>query len=182
MENTHLDNEDGKTLQDLEQADKYVAFPGGIPKKWLNPAFYIFVGVFIGYALWVISGEILEGGKAGTPPLETAKSIVTHLSAFTVLLTILTIVFCKGLERVMYYLDAKRLADQERSAQKKRNSAQNRRSSAQNRKSSAQNRQNSAQNERNDFWKRRKRTSLNQTRLALIGLTQFFHESYILRA
>ena len=32
----------------------------------------------------------------------------------TVLLTILTIVFCKGLERVMYYLDAKRLADQER--------------------------------------------------------------------
>ena len=26
----------------------------------------------------------------------------------------LTIVFCKGLERVMYYLDAKRLADQER--------------------------------------------------------------------
>ncbi len=114
MENTHLDNEDGKTLQDLEQADKYVAFPGGIPKKWLNPAFYIFVGVFIGYALWVISGEILEGGKAGTPPLETAKSIVTHLSAFTVLLTILTIVFCKGLERVMYYLDAKRLADQER--------------------------------------------------------------------
>ena len=114
VENTHLDNEDGKTLQDLEQADKYVAFPGGIPKKWLNPAFYIFVGVFIGYALWVISDEILEGGKAGTPPLETAKSIVTHLSAFTVLLTILTIVFCKGLERVMYYLDAKRLADQER--------------------------------------------------------------------
>jgi hypothetical protein len=68
----------------------------------------------IGYALWVIFGEIREGGKAGTPPLETAKSIVTHLSAFTVLLTILTIVFCKGLERVMYYLDAKRLADQER--------------------------------------------------------------------
>ena len=114
MEDTHLGNEDGKTLQDLEQANKYVAFPGGIPKKWLNPAFYSFVIVFIGYASWVISGEIREGGKAGTPPLETAESITTHLSAFTVLLTILTIVFCKGLERVMYYLDAKRIADQER--------------------------------------------------------------------
>ena len=125
MENTHLDNEDGKTLQDLEQSDKYIAFPGGIPKKWLNSAFYIFVGVFIGYALWVIFGEILEGGKAGTPPLETAKSIVTHLSAFTVLLTILTIVFCKGLERVMYYLDAKRLAEKaEQRAEQERQRAE----------------------------------------------------------
>ena len=114
VEDTHLDDKDGKTLQDLEQADKYVAFPGGIPKKWLDPAFYIFIVAFIGYASWVIFGEIREGGKAGTPPLETAKSIVTHLSAFTVLLTIITIVCCKGLERIMYYLDAKRLAEQER--------------------------------------------------------------------
>ena len=105
MEEIHLDS---------EQDDKYVAFPGGIPKKWLNPAFYSFVIVFIGYASWVIVGEILAGRKAGTPPLETAESIVTHLAAFTVLLTIITIVFCKGLERVMYYLDAKRIADQER--------------------------------------------------------------------
>ena len=91
-------------------------------KKWLNPAFYSFVIVFVGYASWVISSEIREGGKAGAPPLATAKSIVTHLSAFTVLLTILTIVFCKGLERVMYYLDAKRIADFKRdSAQKKQN-------------------------------------------------------------
>ena len=105
MEETHLDS---------EQDDKYVAFPGGVPKKWLNPAFYSFVIVFIGYASWVIVGEILAGRKAGTPPLETAESIVTHLAAFTVLLTIITIVFCKGLERVMYYLDAKRIADQER--------------------------------------------------------------------
>ena len=112
MANTHLDDEDGKTFQDLEQADKYVAFPGGIPKKWLNPAFYIFVGILVGYALWVITGEILEGGKAGAPPLKTAKSIVTHLSAFTVLLTITLIICCKGLERIMYYLDAKRIADQ----------------------------------------------------------------------
>ena len=114
MAKTLPDNEDGNSLPDLEQDDKYVAFPGGIPKKWLNPAFYSFVVVFIGYALWVITGEILERGKAGTPPLETAKRIVTHLSAFTVLLTILIIVFCKGLERVMYYLDAKRIADQQR--------------------------------------------------------------------
>ena len=95
MEDTHLDDQDGKTLQDLEQADKYVAFPGGIPKKWLDPAFYIFLVAFIGYASWVIVGEIRAGGKAGTPPLETAESIVTHLSAFTVLLTIITIGFVK---------------------------------------------------------------------------------------
>ena len=112
MEDTHLDDQDGKTLQDLEQTEKYVAFPGGIPKKWLDPAFYIFLVAFIGYASWVIVGEIREGGKTGTPPLETAESIVTHLSAFTVLLTIITIVCCKGLERVMYYLDVKRIADQ----------------------------------------------------------------------
>ena len=86
----------------------------GIPKKWLNPAFYSFIVAFIGYASWVIVGEILAGRKAGTPPLETAESIVTHLAAFTVLLTIIIIVFCKGLERVMYYLDAKRIADQQR--------------------------------------------------------------------
>ena len=103
MEETHLDS---------EQEDKYVAFPGGIPKKWLDPAFYSFVVAFIGYTAWVIFGEILAGRKAGIPPLETAESIVTHLAAFTVLLTIITIVFCKGLERVMYYLDAKRIADQ----------------------------------------------------------------------
>ena len=109
-----MDDQDGKTLEDLEQADEYVAFPGGIPKKWLNPAFYSFVIAFIGYASWVIFGEILTGRKAGTPPLEMAESIVTHLAAFTVLLTIITIVFCKGLERVMYYLDAKRIADQQR--------------------------------------------------------------------
>ena len=65
MEDTPLGDEDRNALPDLEQDNKYVAFPGGIPKKWLNPAFYIFVVVFIGYALWVITGEILEGGKAG---------------------------------------------------------------------------------------------------------------------
>jgi len=112
MEDTHLDDKDGNALPVLEQVDKYVAFPGGIPKKWLDPAFYIFLVVFIGYASWVIVGEIREGGNAGTPPLKTAESIITHLSAFSVLLTIIIIIFCKGLERVMYYLDAKRIADQ----------------------------------------------------------------------
>ena len=29
-----------ETRLDSEQDDKYVAFPGGIPKKWLDPAFY----------------------------------------------------------------------------------------------------------------------------------------------
>ena len=27
----------------IEEEDEYVAFPGGIPKKWLDPAFYIFI-------------------------------------------------------------------------------------------------------------------------------------------
>ena len=112
MEKPPSDNETGKSSQDSGSEDQYIAFPGGIPKRWLEPTFYIFAVVFIGYALWVISGEILEGGTAGTPPLETAKSIVTHLSAFTVLLTVMTIICCKGLERIMYYLDAKRIADQ----------------------------------------------------------------------
>ena len=45
MERTPLGNEDGEYLQDLGSDDKYVAFPGGIPKKWLNPAFYRHSGV-----------------------------------------------------------------------------------------------------------------------------------------
>ena len=56
MEDTYLDDKDGNALPVSEQVDKYVAFPGGIPK--------------------------------------------------------IIIIFCKGLERVMYYLDAKRIADQ----------------------------------------------------------------------
>ena len=150
MANTHLDDEDGKTLEDLEQADTYVAFPGGIPKKWLNPAFYIFVGILIGYALWVITGEILEGGKAGTPPLKTAKSIVTHLSAFTVLLTITLIICCKGLERIMYYLDAKRIADQlrQRVEQAEQRAEQERQRAEQERQRAEQERQRAEQAER----------------------------------
>ena len=109
-----MNNENGQPLQDLVSDDKYIAFPGGIPKKWLNPAFYSFASIFVGYALWVILGEIHEGGKSETSSLEIAESIVTHLSDFTVLLTITFIICCKGLERIMYYLDAKRIADQER--------------------------------------------------------------------
>ena len=149
MEDTHLDDQDGKTLEDLEQADEYVAFPGGIPKKWLNPAFYSFVIVFIGYASWVIFGEILVGRKAGTPPLETAESIVTHLAAFTVLLTIIIIVFCKGLERVMYYLDVKRIADQlrQRAEQAEKLAEQERQRAEQERQRAEQERQRAEQAE-----------------------------------
>ena len=139
MAKTHLDNEVTNSLRDLEQDDKYVAFPGGIPKKWLDPVFYIFVGVFIGYAVWVIFGEIRGGGKAGTSPLSTAKSIVTHLSAFTVLLTITLIICCKGLERIMYYLDAKRLAEQERQrAEQERQRAEQERQRAEQEKQRAE--------------------------------------------
>ena len=114
MKDPELDNEDEQPLQDLVSDDKYIAFPGGIPKRWLEPAFYIFASVFVGYALWVILGEVREGRKSGTLSLEIAESIVTHLSGFTVVLTITVIICCKGLERIMYYLDAKRIADQER--------------------------------------------------------------------
>ena len=51
MKKPKPDNEIGKPLQDSEQDAQYVAFPGGIPRKWLDPAFYIFASVFIGYAL-----------------------------------------------------------------------------------------------------------------------------------
>jgi len=114
VDDTRLKHNNEKILQDLEHADKYVAFPGGIPKRWLEPAFYVFATVFIGYTLWVIVGEILEGEKARRDPLEIAESIVIHLSAFTVVLTITLVICCKILERIMYYLDAKRLAEQER--------------------------------------------------------------------
>ena len=114
MKEPELDNEDEQSFQDLVSDDKYIAFPGGIPKRWLEPAFYSFASVFVGYALWVILGEIREGGKSGTSSLKIAESIVTHFSGFTVVLTITLIICCKGLERIMYYLDAKRLAEQER--------------------------------------------------------------------
>ena len=126
MKEPESDNEDGQPLQDLVSDDKYVAFPGGIPKRWLEPAFYIFASSFVGYAFWVILGEIREGGKSGKLSLEIAKSIVTHLSGFIVVLTIIVIICCKGLERIMYYLDAKRLADQRQtSAPNKQRSAPN---------------------------------------------------------
>ena len=150
MEDTHLDDKDGNALPVLEQVDKYVAFPGGIPKKWLDPAFYIFLVAFIGYASWVIVGEIREGGNAGTPPLKTAESVVTHLSAFTVLLTIIIIIFCKGLERVMYYLDAKRIADQlrQRVEQAEQHAEQERQRAEQERQRAEQERQRAERAER----------------------------------
>ena len=109
----------------IEEADEYVAFPGGIPKKWLNPAFYIFIIVFIGYASWIIVGEIGEGGKANLTEQAIAKSILTHLSSFLFVFTVLIIAFCKVLERLMYYLQAKKRAKQaEQRAERERQRAE----------------------------------------------------------
>ena len=104
---------------DIEEEDEYVAFPGGIPKKWLDPAFYIFIVVFISYASWVIVGEISEGRKANIPLLATARSILPHLSSFLFVSTVLIIAFCKGLERLMYYLQAKKTSETRRTARRK---------------------------------------------------------------
>lgn len=103
-----MDNGSEKPVQHLETEDEYVTFPGGIPKRWLNPAFYLFISVFIGYATWVIIGEIREAGKVDTSLLVTAKSIFTHLAAFIFVFIVIITVFCKVLERLMYYLEAKK--------------------------------------------------------------------------
>ncbi len=115
----------------IEEEDEYVAFPGGIPKKWLNPAFYIFIVVLIGYASWVIIGEVSEGGKANPTAQAIAKSILTHLSAFLFVFTVLIIAFCKVLERLMYYLQAKKRAKQaEQRAEQERQRAEQERQRA----------------------------------------------------
>ena len=111
MRKTEHDNGEEHSVQDAVE-EGYAAFPGGIPKRWLNPAIYLFL-TFLGvYALWVGSGEILDGRKAGIHLRITMGVIWSHLSDFAFNLTIAMIGGSKILERVMYYLQAKKLAKQ----------------------------------------------------------------------
>ena len=108
----HPDAADGHPFEAAAQDNVYIAFPGGIPKRWFDPAFNVFITVFLGYTLWVVVAEFREGETSGASPVVIAKSIVTHLSNFFVVFTLVLIAFCKGLERIMYYLDAKKQAAQ----------------------------------------------------------------------
>lgn len=111
MQKTEHDNDEEHSVQDAVE-EGYAAFPGGIPKRWLNPAIYLFLTLLGVYALWVGTGEILDGRKAGTHLRITMGVIWSHLSDFAFNLTIAMIGGSKILERVMYYLQAKKLAKQ----------------------------------------------------------------------
>ena len=112
MQKTENDEREEHSLQDAAEEEGYAAFPGGIPKRWLNPAIYFFLIILGAYALWVGSGEILEGRQAGIHLRKTMGVIWSHLSDFAFNLTIAVIGGSKILERIMYYLQAKKLAKQ----------------------------------------------------------------------
>ena len=112
MQKTENDEREEHSLQDAAEEEGYAAFPGGIPKRWLNPAVYFFLIILGAYALWVGSGEILEGRQAGIHLRKTMGVIWSHLSDFAFNLTIAVIGGSKILERIMYYLQAKKLAKQ----------------------------------------------------------------------
>ena len=97
-----------------EEDERYVAFPGGIPKRWFNPAFYLFLTILVTYAVVAIIGEFQEGAKLKSSLVVIARHIWMHLADFCFTLVVTIVVICKGLERVMYYLDAKRQAARDR--------------------------------------------------------------------
>ena len=105
MKNARDAREDAKEKDDEE----YVAFPGGIPKRWLNPAVAIFLFVSPFYTAWVVIMQVRSGMTAGTPAVDIAGAIWTHLSEFLFGFPILILIICKILERIMYYLDVKKL-------------------------------------------------------------------------
>lgn len=112
MQKTENDEREEHSLQDAAEEEGYAAFPGGIPKRWLNPAVYFFLIILGAYALWVGSGEIIDGRQAGIHLRKTMGVIWSHLSDFAFNLTIAVIGGSKILERIMYYLQAKKLAKQ----------------------------------------------------------------------
>ncbi len=105
MKNARDAREDAKEKDDEE----YVAFPGGIPKRWLNPAVAIFLFVSPFYTAWVVIMKVRSGITAGTPAVDIAGAIWTHLSEFLFGFPVLILIICKILERIMYYLDVKKL-------------------------------------------------------------------------
>lgn len=101
-----------------EHDDGYVAFPGGIPKRWFNPAATIFIIVSPFYSAWVVIVTVWRGVKGGVPAVEIAGGIWTHLSAFLFGFSVSIIIACKILERIMYYLNVKKLiADSQKRAE-----------------------------------------------------------------
>lgn len=105
MKNARDAREDAKEKDDEE----YVAFPGGIPKRWLNPAVAIFLLVSPFYTAWVVIMKIRSGMTDGTPAVDIAGAIWTHLSEFLFGFPVLILIICKILERIMFYLDVKKL-------------------------------------------------------------------------
>ena len=108
------------TPRDDEHKDEeYVAFPGGIPKKWLGPAMTLLCGVAVVYVPWAVWQTIRVGIAAGTPGVHIARDVFQHLVFFAAGMSFLIVVCAKILERViMYYLQAKkRIDDAERRAE-----------------------------------------------------------------
>ena len=101
------------TPRDDEHEDaEYVAFPGGIPKKWLGPAMTLLCGVAVVYVPWAVWQTIRVGIAAGTPGVHIARDVFQHLVFFAAGMSFLIVVCAKILERViMYYLQAKKRID-----------------------------------------------------------------------
>ena len=98
---------------DEHEDEEYVAFPGGIPKKWLGPAMTILCSVSIIYVPWAVWQTIRVGIAAGTPSVHIAKDVFHHLVFFAAAVSFLIVVCAKILERVMmYYLQAKKRVDE----------------------------------------------------------------------
>ena len=98
---------------DEHEDEEYVAFPGGIPKKWLGPAMTLLCSVSVIYVPWAVWQTIRVGIAAGTPGVHIAKDVFHHLVFFAAAVSFLIVVCAKILERVMmYYLQAKKRVDE----------------------------------------------------------------------
>ena len=94
---------------DRHEDEEYVAFPGGIPKRWLAPAMTLLCGIAAVYVPWAVWQTIRVGMAASTPAVHIAKDVFHHLVLFAAAVSFLIVVGAKILERVMmYYLQAKR--------------------------------------------------------------------------
>ena len=94
---------------DRHEDEEYVAFPGGIPKRWLAPAMTLLCGITAVYVPWAVWQTIRVGMAASTPAVHIAKDVFHHLVLFAAAVSFLIVVGAKILERVMmYYLQAKR--------------------------------------------------------------------------
>lgn len=118
---------DSDARQDAQEEhdEAYVAFPGGIPKRWFNPASAIFILVSPLYSAWVVSVTVWRGVKGGVPAVEIAGAIWTHLAAFLFGFSVSILITCKILERIMYYLNVKKLiADSQKRAEEEERRAE----------------------------------------------------------